>query len=249
MDRLLEESFLEFHPDGSAFHTVINRYPRQVTEAMIEKFNKGITMSLKRAFPCPETGGTASLIFTMTERYAVARLAELKLNCHFRLVGDKVLVPVFIGKDSDTSEYIAAAPVWKVPDDMVLLFATRVYNFSDLRHQPATSPDQSCWLIAYDKDKRSYKLPISNLYDDCAVCMGAFKGDAPTVSEAFSMAMKQFNASDWNADLAGGTGNSDSLFRFKAKKDETESLPSSEHWTNLCTVISTPMSNMFGGLL
>ncbi len=249
MERLTEESFLEFHPDGSAFHTIISRSPRQVTEAMMEKFNKGMVMNLKRAFPCPETGGSASLIFTTTDRYAVARLPHLKLNCHYRLIGDKVLVPVFIAKDSDTSEYIAAAPVWKVPDDMVLLFATRVYNFSDLRRQPATSPDQSCWLIAYDKDKRAYKLPISNVYDDCAVCMGQFDGAAPTVSEAFSRALKQFGASDWNADLAGGTGNSDSLFRFKTKKDETESLPPTAPWTSLCTVISTPMSTMFGGLL
>jgi hypothetical protein len=205
-------------------------------------------MSLKRAFPCPETGGTASLLFTMTERYAVARLSNIKLNCHFRLIGDKVLVPVFKEKDDD-NDYIAAAPLWKVPEDMVLLFASRIYNHTDLKHKPATSPDQSNWLIAYDKDKRAYKLPISNVYDDCAVCMGSFEGVAPTVSEAFSMALNQFNASDWNADLAGGTGNSDSLFRFKTKKDETESLEPSEHWTKLCTVISTPMSALFGGLL
>ncbi len=229
--------------------TSISRSPRVVTEAMMQKFNKGMVMTIKRAFPCPETGGTGSLILTATERYAVARLSTLKLNCHFRLVGDKVLVPVFIGKEGDTSEYIAAAPLWKVPEDMVLLFGSKIYNCDDMRNAPATSHDQSCWLIAYDKEKRAYKLPISNVYDDCAICMGKFEGTAPTASEAFGMALKQFNASDWNADLAGGTGNSDSLFRFKTKKDETETLAPSEHWTKLCTVISTPMSMMLGGLL
>lgn len=249
MDILPEESYLRFNPDGSSHFVTMQSSPRKVTEKIMEKFTKNISLNLKRAFPCEETGGTASIICTNTERYAVARLKVIKLNCHFRLVGDKVLVPVFVGKETSREGYIAAAPEWTVPDDMILLFAARIYNFNDVGRPLATNPDHSCYLIAYDKDKRSYRLPISNVYDDCAICMGKFNGDADTASEALSLAMRQFNASDWNADLSGETTNSDSLFRFKTKDELTECLPPAYPWPKLCKVVSTPITQLIGGLL
>ena len=152
---------------------------------------------------------------------------------HYKLGKDKLLHPQFIEKNAAESELPLFPARWVVPGNMRLVFASKIYGFTT--GNPKSAPDSSNWLMAFDDQMRVWKLPVPNLYDDSALCMGPFNGSARDIQSASRLAFEQFIKSDWNKDLMNGANeHSDALFKFRAGEKEVECVPFVGDWTKHC---------------
>jgi hypothetical protein len=248
MSETTERKFIRIHEDGSSELVRELSSQREIPEAIIRRFGAEVVRYMHRVFPM--AGGEAHMIMTDKERYAVRRLESLTLLCHYELEADSLLHPVFLKATQPAAAgKILMAPVWKAPDTMRLFFAARIYNWTESPEPVKTWHDHGCYLIAYDGNKRAYRLPLSNLYDDFAVCMGVFDGRGDTAQSAFGAACKQFDASDWNSDLSGGReAQARKLFKFDPANNNAQ-VDHSGRWTDYCDKNSTPISMLIGGLL
>lgn len=243
------DRYIRLNPDGTSNLVTIKSEPREIAESIIEKFGKDVTRILKRAFPTPN--GVAHIIQTDTETFCVARLSRITLLSHYENEKE-ILTPVFIKDDAPGAKDHPVMPlVWEAPETMVLLFAARILNTTEMNEHPMTHPDQNCYLIAYNSKKQAFLLPLPNLYQDCAICMGRFNGTADSAAQAFVLAMQQFEKSSWNSDLVDSdmTANSKKMFRFKAGEKETTAIPLAGDWTKLCNKVSTPVTELISKLL
>jgi hypothetical protein len=77
------------------------------------------------------------------------------------------------------------------------------------------------YLIATRKgDKKFYRLPLNNLYEDGRVCMGSgYFLEGKTLSDQFAGSLKHFESSPWNTDLANHSRpeNARAMFSFDLK--------------------------------
>lgn len=169
-------------------------------------------------------------------------IPSIILRSRFHLTAEKVLVPDFACR-------LVATTVpqqnleWVPPLDMSIYLMVVI------------SPDghmlyvENCFLFAMDKDLRTYRLPTSNVYEDCRVCMGEFASMGTSHVDCVSKAVAQFKASTWNADLANRGGaksaeNGHNMFRFKPNELEGfEQLPPAMPWPTLCTKVSNEFIN------
>lgn len=165
------------------------------------------------------------------------RLASMKIRTKFVLKGDH-MVPDFGGTSSGSSEFDM---VWHVPDNMNLYLVVTVDSTS--LHVG------DCFLVAYDRNGKYYRLPTTNTYEDGKVCQGKYDGYGTSLIDCLIKAYAQFVASPWNADLndRGGTSgmaNSMDLFRFKPlEPDGFEMVPPTKDWTLLSTRINSEFIN------
>lgn len=169
--------------------------------------------------------------------HATIRLNTLRLNTGFKMMDD-AMVPVFEPPD-------AKKPRFNVDWDVNIACAGKVklWFFVQTRHKPDEAHTVGeCFIVATSATNRTYRIPLANVYDNCAVCMGdRWDGQVqPTLYSALDAAYEQFCNSPWNADLKRATEKSDAFFRFKAKNDGFETLPVNGQWSNLCERVSLP---------
>lgn len=241
----INTKYVRINADGSSEMVTETRSPRNVSEALLERCGQNVVRTVKRAF-LDQDGDFVSVIMTGAETYTVKRLSQIKLLSHYTL-NEGFLTPVFKAKD-DTQAIgmLAAAPVWAT-GAITLAFATRIHFGNGTPH---TMPDQACYLIAFDVEKRAWRLPLPNLFNDCALCMGSFNGRGATVKEAFDLALTQFNNSDWNSDLIEERQKKASqFFRFKPSEGSVECVPFAGDWTTMCEKVATSVTALIGGLL
>ena len=246
------ETYLRINPDGSGELVTTQRSPREITEPLARRLSADARFTLKNAFSCgygekdtPHETVTTHVIHSPEQTFCIAELFVINLTAHWELRGDNILCPRFLNKDHNLyGRLLQASALWTTPFGMRLLFCTEMEEEGG----GWLSNGKKSWLIAYDHDKRAYLLPLGNLYDDAAVCMGVFNGRADTLAESFELALKQFYHSAYNADLAMETEKSDPLFRFKMADKLTQEaciLP----WEESCGRIGTHITAMAGGLL
>ena len=246
----MEKKYIRLNPDGSSEYVVEHSEPKQIAESLIQRFGKDVVRVVKRVFPTPN--GVAHMIITGTECYAVSRLPRINLLSHYDTLEDKTLVPVFIKDDAPNAANYPVMPlVWECPKDMVLLFVARIYNHDNVNEKMMTHKDQSCFLIAYNQQKQAWLLPLPNLYEDTAICMGQFDGISTNAARSFGVALEQFDKSSWNSDLIEKSRIEASklMFRFKADKTETTCIPFTGDWTQLCQKKATPITALIAQLL
>jgi hypothetical protein len=98
------------------------------------------------------------------------------------------------------------------------------------------------WLFACDREKRGYRLPLPNLFDDARICTGAFAGEQSTALGCVTASLEQFNRSKWNADLLRTAEQARKFFRFAPEQQGFLTLPiQSDDWTRLCDKVATAL--------
>ena len=242
------EKYIRINQDGTSHFVTVYEEQRQVSEELLKKLSTNTQTVIKNMFSLGPN--VISISMSKTEMIAVTKIEKLGLTSCFELGADKMLHPVFIAKqDAKSQKMPVISAEWVVPPSMTLVFAARIYDFA--KAKLFTAPDASCYLMAFDSGKRAWRLPLPNLYDDCAICMGSFEGSGTTIQEAFAKALSQFVKSDWNSDLLGDNKqtNATKLFSFTPTKEGVETSPFTSDWTVLCPKIATPVSAVIGGVL
>lgn len=99
------------------------------------------------------------------------------------------------------------------------------------------------YLVATDNEMRLWRLPLSNLYQECRLCSGTFTGTSDSYSGALALALNQFKKSNWNSDLY--TDASDArraatyeLFSYKVNGDQFIQQAPKGAWSTYCEKVS-----------
>lgn len=158
----------------------------------------------------------------------VKRLTKIRMATFFRPqtdVNDHVtIVPVFIAPGAEM------ALNWNTPNDMSLFFVSSWPTGDGTINELFPT----CYLVAKGMDRRTYLLPLPNLFEDGRVCMGTVQRDwvKSNIFDTFKKALEIFDAAPWNADLMVDIRwqNSKKLFRFSP--EGVQEAPESA-WTTL----------------
>lgn len=85
-------------------------------------------------------------------------------------------------------------------------------------------------------DKKFYRLPLHNIFDDGRICMGdSYTVQGATLHERFNNALAHFEASPWNTHIAQAHENTQALFSFSLKGEQ---LPIPDDWHKQCTAVN-----------
>lgn len=218
-------------PDGAFFARNIEEQEIRVTPDMLSSVTSNVRLAIPAAFRMPPESRPVGLtvkggaIFTAT-----IHLDKLVFNSPF-VLRNEVLYPEFASN---------SAPVmtmeWVPPESMKLVLVARMtYSGNEWRHAKV-------WLFAFGEKGQGWKLPVSNLYDDCSVCTGDTVSRAPSLQESLTKIYLQFRNARWNKDLFYDTDKAVRMFRWKPETTPFEQLSiDAPNWTNLCTKVSSPI--------
>src|SRR5208282_758240 len=106
----------------------------------------------RRAFNLFEVAGWGAVngAFTAGDNYYSLQLPHLPLKTHFK-IHEGILYPKFSAKEEPV-----IAMEWKIPQDMNLVLLCAVKS---------NTGGCACgkqWLVAFDHEKRTYRLPLGN---------------------------------------------------------------------------------------
>ena len=206
---------------GDLYRQTVSREKLDAQESILDSLADNILHTARNVFAVDKIPVHASL-GKGSNCYTVL-LPGLPLRTHFIIDGD-ILVPSF--KDEREPEM---SFIWKVPTDMKLAFAVETVS------KPGVVILVNQWLLAFDSEKRAYRLPLGNLFDTGQLCAGDMKESHQTVADAVKAAYDQLHAGKWQGDLDKAAAQTRQLFRFKlVNSRETparyEQLPSEGTW-------------------
>jgi hypothetical protein len=192
-----------------------------------------------------------TLAVTASGLSVARRLRYLKMNTFFRPtvdVSERVsLVPVWKqGKPAATQMNL----VWTPPSTMGLYL---VLYWEVGTAGSINSVEPVPYLVAASVNKRTYLLPIPNLYDDGKICLGR---DETSRAQTFrtlgglgaqlDAATKILQETTWNVDLLRNvSGHTQDMFRFDA---DGKQMPVPNDWTEHCTLINQSTYEFLGGI-
>ena len=167
--------------------------------------------------------------------YWSIRIMSMPLNCPFE-VEKGIAHPVMSQRDS--SELYITVP-WVPPPTMRLMLGVWIRPIHEARKS---------WLIAYDDKKDGYQLPIGNIYEDCALCLGGYDSFGPDTFGVLQKTINQFLKSKWNSDLYSRDDRARRLFSFAPRDAGFEQIQHPK-WTECCQKRSSQSINQFFGPL
>jgi hypothetical protein len=173
--------------------------------------------------------------------YATVSLPFVRFNTSFKTLEDgQVVVPVFEKPNPSSS-----TPRFTVDWDVAVACQGKVRLWLLVEVIKTKEPlfeTSTCWLAATSSSGHIYRIPLSNVYDDCKICMGDTWGgrQQPTLQQSLDEALNQFLNSPWNSDLSKSREKSDAFFRFKPENEGFKTLPTTQQWNNLCERVSYP---------
>lgn len=192
-------------------------------------------------------GAMGGIGISATPKLAVytVRLSKLPMRVAFFLTDQKIMVPNFRSMNKSDILHLT----WDIPEAM------RVYwlvNMPAVNAGDGMSPySDNQFLVALDNAGRSYRLPVSNCYEDGRLCPGEFPSAGRTSMEVLINGWRQFTQGNWQSDLSDRGGgattnakNAENLFRYKPKEPEGfEQLDPVISWELCCTRISNEHIN------
>jgi len=232
----MTEKFFKLTADGTIREVTVTERDIQVDGTIISRFSADIAIripNLMSAAVLPEVAGLGNIGACVRKASITltARLAALPMRCAF-IMKDGFMVPDFKKGNADPEIRLT----WNIPDSMRVYF---VANFL----VPLAVDVQ--FVVAADSAGRWYRLPLSNLREDCQLCHGAYDGNGATAIDMMSKAWLQFHKSRWQSDLVNrGTDsemNSKKLFRFKPLEPSgfEQVAPDNHTWEELSSRVST----------
>ena len=172
--------------------------------------------------------------------YYTIEVKGLRIRAPWHPLAEGILVPNFSSKTDPLTTIL-----WEAPKDMTLkiMIATQLYE--------KMKYFVGMWLFAFDSKGVSWRLPLSNLHDDCSVCTGII-ADSPDIYHKNDHAlvgrvMEIFETSRYNADLWKNSEVTQRMFRVKpGDKDTFTTLPpileARRDWTSLCIKIANAVT-------
>ena len=164
------------------------------------------------------------------------RIGVMPIKAHFTL-RDGFLVPDFSQADGSSPFHFT----WQVPGTMSLFLLVT------MQAGKLIAGDQ--FLVAMDGNSRMYRLPTSNVYEDCRLCSGQFNSSGMTYLDVLIKCWEQFQHSEWQRDLmnhGGESGFEHSKLMFKFKPGEGDNWEQQEvprNWQSYAKKIANETIN------
>jgi hypothetical protein len=240
------EQFVKIKSDGQMALVETTTRDIEITDDIVARLSQDLSLSIANFTKLD--GHQVGIAMNGSEVIIAVHVSTLNLNTNYHVAADGLLHPKFCNKNSNESSVLPVLPAkWQVPANMKLVFAARVYGSKT--KSPSTRPSSACFLLAFDEQRRAYRLPIGNLFDDGAMCMGEFQGAADSCMAAFVKAYEQLQCSDWNGDLLKDQEKTDALFSFKMTEASVECVPFVGDWTAHCEKIATPTTSCVAAMI
>jgi len=225
------KNFFVINEESRLERWTLLRQEMNITEAVIDPLTAGMSRICKDVMPMtvvsPDVPGNVSLsAMANGQRMFSMPVFKMSLNTRFAPDSSGVLTPVFEAGDGPT------LPIFWVPPGTMKLVLSIILGpkFENLNQ----------YLTAHDKTGRLWRLPVSNLYQDCRLCPGTanYLGSQSCLS-SLQVAWEQFRLSKWNSDLYVDSSPArrkatERMFRFKPSDAEFIQLPLDGDWTDLC---------------
>lgn len=220
-------------PDGN-YRWDVNIRPIMANSTLADSLSAGIIRRCDNVFRVGGCFGHAAMAmgngFTMWS----FRVLKLPLLTCYTLT-DGVHTPAFAGKGLPVMPM-----VWVPPKDLCLVLACEIHRDG----RSVYLGDH--FLVALDEGGHTYRLPLSNLYDDAKLCHGQPTDMFDNHFDALKVACESFSKSQWNADLYSDASLPDRtarMFRWEPKPDGFKQLPmvlkDGEDWRSLCQKVAT----------
>lgn len=206
-----------------------------VTDEVLAKISANIPIKVTNILEIPNYG-KCGLSVQGQEVYFTVPIPFINLRCPFIMDSNGVLTPQFDSK-TDTPLEIR----W-VPQDSgvakVVMMIGATHRDAERKAGKNSIYTFKVWLVAIHDGKIFYRLPLSNVYGDCAICTGRTGAFFPTFYELVYTELKTFEASRWNADLWDSPKETGRLFRFKPEGKGFIQLAPLDQWWNLSRKVS-----------
>lgn len=218
---------------GRLYREKVNREEIECTDEIIKSLSKS---EFRKTNLVMEMPGPVPVGLTITGQgdYWTVPIRKLPLKAPFKTI-DGVFFPQF----SATHEPVLPLE-WEVPEDMRLALVI----LTEAGDRVVSIKNQ--WLLALDSEKRCYRLPMGNIYEDGRLCIGDMKPHHASAQKCIEAELEQFARSQWNGDLDSSAEQTKALFRFKpvnAKDGKFEQQPPLARWQDLSKKISPSILN------
>jgi len=221
--------------DGGIFRVLTDKVPITVLPSIAKQFQNQVTFKIigLMDFDNPFYGATGLVIGTASPDLLVwsTRVRSLNLNTKWVLGSNKILFPDFQGLNNGVTELTLQ---WTPPDSMRLMV-----GFTVLKQAHGWLLQQH-YLVAYDKEGRTWKLPLSNLHDHLEVCHGQDLNVHPSALKAVQVGLEAFRVSEWNDHLTGHhrAAHAEAMFGFSPDNEGFKQRPVKEPWTDYCAKVA-----------
>lgn len=217
----------------------LKKRPINIEPTVVEAMAENITRR-NPAIAClgGDYGNAGVVMLGAYETWSV-RVLTLSLSTPFDLV-DGIHVPAFCDKTKPIMPM-----KWKVPSGIIMVLGIIVLS------DPFFYAGDH-YLIVFDPSKRMWRMPLSNLYEDCKLCHGQPIRKFNTSLECVKNACDMFSRSNWNQDLFQDDNMkrinaSKDMFRFKPSSTGFDQLPiqlsAGKDWTSLCEKVAADKLN------
>lgn len=226
--------------DGGIFRVVTDKVPINVLPTIAKQFQNQVTLKIAGLmdFDNPFYGRSGLIVSTATPNVQTwsTRVRTLNLNTKWAMAANKVLFPDFQGLTPGATQLTLQ---WRTPDSMRLMLGLSVQDVG------AAWMLQQHYLAAYDKDGRTWKLPLSNLHEHLEVCHGQNLDHHPSALKAVQVGLEAFRVSEWNDHLTGGhrTAHAQAMFGFDPDNEGFKQRDIQGSWTDYCTKVSNEFIN------
>lgn len=229
-------STIEFvlRPGGEIVRRDMSEYPVAVPDKLLEAINKDVSIPLHALLNIDDWGWMGMMVTGGKVHYVTVQAKRIILRTAFDLIDkkEKILVPNFASSDPQMEL------AWTPPPDMGIVILMTIQQ-----HKDADYSIPKCFLYAMDERPQYWRLPLSNIYDDCGICEGRAIGRFPTMMAAVMDMLTTFDRSRWNRDLWGNDvkERTQTMFRFQDQGEgKVIALPPGEKkWTKLCEKVAT----------
>jgi len=235
MDNNNNEEYV-IQKDGRILHRKYLEQEVSVTAEIAAAFSTNANHELKNVinmseFGFPDYGLAAVSINNRGSHFWSVRVLNLIMNCPFKMKG-KHLVPDFTSTDKPMSLK------WKVEEPMKIMLGVFIEGQSSGKH----------YLLTYDSIGRHWRLPLSNLYENCELCHGQSIMSGITDLNILAQVLKNFSASQWQADLSNLhlPEQTESMFAFTPTNegfDQYSLIKNYVDWTKFCKKVSNSVLN------
>ena len=217
--------------DGGFYQRDIAEVEVELGDAFVAALGANRVTQIYNLHPLPGMGN-AHLTVTNKIDYWCVNLPRIVLKCPWRLSGE-FLVPEFGNTDLPVMNL-----EW-VPnknESLKLLLLLGIVQ-EDLSFH-------GMWFFAKDNNGATWRLPLPNLHDDCAVCSGIRdRLFFSSLTDGLGKLLDIFDRAPWNADLWKSAEHTQAFFRFKPGPSATFiQQPVHGDWQKHCLKVATAMN-------
>ena len=217
---------------GEIVRRTVTEQEIAVPDNLLAQINKDVNIPLHGLVAIDQWGELGLMVSGAKLHYATVPARRIILRTGFDLVdkAEKIFVPNFASSDPQMELE------WTPPEGMTVLILMVLQQ-----HANGEFSVPKAFLYALDEKGQYWKLPLSNIYDDGAICEGRPILKLPTMVAAVLDVLQTFDHSRWNRDLWQDKNMTQAMFRFKALAEgKFETLPPEEKkWQKLCAKIVT----------